>query len=295
MSEDKNYSKEPTKGYLWHVTSGCLVRTRNLKSTYFTELVLNDEIPKDAEDDIQFKFVPKPGTGHFGYIEHVKSGNVIATDKHVINAVNGTKLVLHTRRDHSALFGYDAANKLFFRNSYKNDNKIVWRPNGGAAYPKNGTPLVVSSDIDESSQFYFGDKDGNSKNLYPDATALGEWKLLYAFLTPKIKRTFKETYRMGRSISKSRMEEHAWSISAEYSIGLFKSQTSYKGIVSKTSSQTWDESTEISREITVNPGESVCVWQFTFIISQYNEEISFMSDILADTASIDHPPPLPES
>ena len=289
MSDLEEEEKGPI-GYLWHVTSGSLVRPRNLNQRYFTELVLNNNKPEDLQL-IQFRFIPKNGAGHFGYIEHVCSQNVIGTKDHITNARDGTGLVLHTRRDYSALFGYDAYNKVIFRNTYSgNGKRIMWRPKHGADYPADGTPLVVNSNYDLSSQFFFGDVNGVPISPYPNPTISGNWKIIRSFVSPQIKRVVTETYKVGRSMNQTTMQQIAWSISVEYAKLLVKGNAKLSVDLSKTSNSTWEEEKEVSVEMTVVPGKSIYVWQFAYEFSQYGDNLIFMSNLVGDSNSKDKEP-----
>ena len=283
-------------GYLWHYTSGYSVRPRNLEQRYWTELVLNEQMPSDLTL-VQFRFIPKSGAGHFGYIEHVKSGNVVGTNttNHTPYPVNGAGLFLHTKKDASAIFGFQGNEELdpdipktIFRPTCDLGETIMWRPKGGCPFPRNGTPLVVNRNYTVGSQFYFGDQDKNPIYPYPTPSLSGKWRLLCAFVSPKIKHEHTETYKVGRSVIK----HSSWCISTEYAKSLYSSDPVLSGAVSETTQCAWEEERELSRKMTVNPGDSVYVWQFTFIVSQYNEEISFRTDLLGDSNSKDEKPKL---
>ena len=86
------------------------------------------------------------------------------------------------------------------------------------------------------------------------------------------------------------MSQHGWSVSAGFAMGLFSSNASYSGAVQETSSETWSEEKEESYTISVTRSKSVFVWQYTFTISQFGEEVKFMSSIIGNTNDVNIKP-----
>ena len=82
------------------------------------------------------------------------------------------------------------------------------------------------------------------------------------------------------------ISQHAygWSESAGFANGLFSTYVNYSGAVEETSSETWSEEKEESYRISVtgSVSDSVFVWQYMFTISQFGEEVNFLSSIIGD-------------
>lgn len=276
-------------GFLRHCSSGAWVRTRYLKQGIDTPLALNEIVPKNP-NLIQFRFVFKEGAGHFGYIEHVCSKMVIGIKNHTLSPADGTSLVLHAKKDASALFGFDVVRNLIFQQADNKNGATYWRPKYGVANPRDGTPVVVNSETNAATTFCFVDSEEKFINPYPIPDLLGTWVLIKSIYSPKSTYTFTEKYKVGNSMSTSSMEMLAWNISAKFAKGLFSAEAEFSRAASKSSSETWSEQTEKSQTITVTPGQSVFMWQYMFFIQQNYEEMSFLSNMIGDTHSIDETP-----
>ena len=96
--------------------------------------------------------------------------------------------------------------------------------------------------------------------------------------------TYNQIYKIGRSMTETDISQHAygWSESAGFANGLFSTYVNYSGAVEETSSETWSEEKEESYTISVTGSASVFVWQYMFTISQFGEEVNFLSSIIGD-------------
>ena len=79
-------------------------------------------------------------------------------------------------------------------------------PEGGKPTPENGTPLVLQSDLNDVTKFYFGDLDAKPiKGPYPEPHLSGDWKLIKGWLSPMLD----VTYKVGRCKTVSEKVEFA--------------------------------------------------------------------------------------
>ena len=277
-------------GYLWHWSSGKVVCPRKKKDGTYDDLIFANDIG----DDYQFKFVDVRGAGHFGYIEHVKSHQVVLPKDTPRGTSNNSdsrapqSLIIQSHRHAGALFGFDEDDMFILHKSGK-----IWcsegeNPNPSLASGKQA--IVLTSNQNDAAKFYFGDKDGNPISPYPKPDLSGDWNLLRAFITPLADHTYNQTYKIGRTKTETDMSQHGWSVSAGFAMGLFSANANYSGAVQGTSSETWSEEKEESYTISVTGSKSVFVWQYTFSISQYGEEVKFLSSIIGDTDDVNKKP-----
>ena len=276
-------------GYLIHWSSDKLVHPKGGSSNpgNDTRLVVHSGGQGGGETRLQVRFVAVPDAGHFGYIEHVSSGKVVHPSGGSLKPGNNTQLVYHSGRHAGALFAFDDENERIIHRDGK-----IWHPKGGSPNPGNDTVVVLHEGRHDGARFYFVDTSMNRVSPYPYPNLSGDWKIVNAIIDPLATHTFRYTVKIGQSTTKTVTEQHAWSISAEVSKGFFSASATYSGYVEKSSSETWSEETEETREITVTPGNSVVTWQYTFGLEQYGDEFAFLSDILADTDSTDVKPTL---
>ena len=269
-------------GYLWHWSTGKIVCPRNFKTSEGTDLVFNSQ----RGDVCQFKFVKVKGAGHFGYIQHVKSKLVVlpaTTD--TLEATDNSGLIIQKHKHAGALFGFDEDGMFILHRSGK-----IWCAKGGNPNPTSEESVVLSLNRDDAAKFYFGDENKNPISPYPTPDHSGDWNLLRAFITPQADHTYNQTYKIGRSKTETDMSQHAWSVSAGFAMGLFSADGDYRGAVEETSSETWSEEKEESYTISVTGDKSVFVWQYTFTISQFGEEVKFLSSIIGDTNDVNVKP-----
>ena len=225
--------------------------------------------------------------GHFGYIEHVSSKKIVHPRGGNLAPGDDTKVVYHSDRHAGAPFGFDEENERIMLKGGK-----IWHSRGGAPNPGDDTKVVLHGDVHDAARFYFVDAAMNRVSPYPTPNLSGDWKIVHAVLNPKATHTYTYKTKKGKSITSSKTENHAWSISAGVAKDLFSASAEYSGYVERTDSETWTDEIEVMNEITVTPGKSVVTWQYTFGIEQYGEGFQFQSNILADTESEDVVPKL---
>ena len=252
-----------------------------------SELVFN---PTGQSPCSQFQFKPVPGAGHFGYIKLVPSGLVVFPHgPNTLNPEDGIKLVLRDYEDAGALFKFivdENGVMLILHTSGKS-----WRSRDGQPNPKGNAQVSLNSSHIVSSKFYFQNKSSKQYiSPYPKATLTAGWDLLRAFISPIADHTYKQTYRIGRSKSVSKTSEHTWEVSGKVAYGWFSAEAKYSGALKETSQETWNEEREESYTISVTGNQSVFVWQYVFTVSQYNEEIKFLSSIIGDTSDASKTP-----
>ena len=252
-----------------------------------TEIVVFHGLGDDNPGRLQFRFVAVDGAGHFGYIEHVKSGKIVHPKGGSLDPPNDTRLVLHSGRHAGCLFGFDEANHGILHKCGR-----YWHPKGGSPAPEDNTSIVVYDTLHDGAKFYFGDINKNPISPYPEPNLSGDWKLLRAYITPLADHTYSERYKVGRSETDSETNQHAWNVSAEVAIAFFSAKSEYAGFVEATSSTTWTEEREETKSISVTKGQTVYVWQYVFGMAQYGEELHFSSTITGDTDSKDKRPVL---
>ena len=199
---------------------------------------------------------------------------------------NGTHLVLRSSESAAALFGFrpiDGDDILILHRSGK-----MCYPEGGKPTPENGTPLVLNSDLNDVTKFYFGDLDAKPiKGPYPEPKVSGDWKLIKGWVSPRLDHTYTVTYKVGKSKTVSEKVQFAWDVSAQVAYSTFISaKAEISGYVESASSETWNTETEVTTTYTVKAGQgSVFVWQYVFSMSQYGEELNFHSTIIGDSDS----------
>ena len=269
-----------TTGYLFHWSSKKPIHPRGGEHhpADDTELVLCSGLDDPAR--LQFKFVAVDGAGHFGYIEHVSSGKYVHPKGGSIDPGDDTPLVLCSGGHAGTLFGFDEENIGILHKNGK-----YWHPKGGSPAPTDDTKAVVCSGLHDAAKFYFGDINKNPITPYPEPNLSGDWKLLVAFMTPLADHTHTERYTVGRSKTDTETNNHAWNVSVEVAIKFFSAKAEYSGFVEKSSSSTWTEEREETRTVFVKEGQSVCVWQYVFCMTQYGENLHFNSTYLGDTDS----------
>ena len=274
-------------GFIYHCSSGKLVHPYggSHKPADNTALVLYDG--KDDPSRLQMRFVAEHGEGHFGYIEHVSSGKVVHPCGGSLNPGENTCLVLHSDRHHAALFQFNEFDKTLIHKGGK-----AWHPSGGSPNPANNTYCVLHSTRHSAAQFYFGDINGVPMSPYSSVKLTGNWKVLKAFITPKATHKYKVNYKTGRSLTPISEYEYAWSLPEVAAYKMFKATAEYFGFVEKSDSNTWGEEKDETKEITVEKGKTVVVWQYVFKAEQLGDECSYFSTIIGDTHSLDIEPKL---
>ena len=280
-------------GYLWHWSSGKVICPANTKNG-FSELIFSNEISADY----QFRFVEVMGAGHFGYIKHVKSGGVVLPNDSPSGTLNDSSdnrapmsLIVQPHEHAGALFGFDRDNMLILHRNGK-----VWCSEGGHLNPtlsKSAVKVVLTSNQSDAAKFFFGNKDRVPISPFPTPERKGDWNLLRAFITPLADHTYNQTYKIGRSKSETDMSQRGWSVSAQFAMGLFSGKGEYSNVLQLTSNETWSEEKEESYTIRVSEGKSVFVWQYTFSLCQYGEEVKFLSSIIGDTDDVNKKPVIP--
>lgn len=263
-------------GYIFHRSSGKIVHPDG-------SLVLRSN--KSNQEQLKVRFLPVEGFGHFGHIEHVASGKIVHPSGGSLDPGNNTNLLLHPDRHAGALFAFDEDDERITHRGGK-----IWHPRGGSPNPGDGTNCVVHSDVHDAAKFYFGDLDGKEISPYPAPELSGSWKVVKAFINPIAKHTYTQTYKVGKSRSKSTTEHHAWSVSAGAAFKGFSASAEYSGFVEKTSESTWSSEYEESTTIEVEKGKTVVMWQYVFGMQQYDEELTFQSSIIGNTDSLDEEP-----
>lgn len=272
-------------GYIFHRSSLKLVHPKGGSSNpgNDTRLVLHSD--KMVPQRLQVRFVPVEGFGHFGYIEHVSSGKIVHPDGGHLDPGNDTSLVYHSDRHAGALFAFNQEDERIMHRGGK-----IWHPLGGSPNPGNDTPCVLHSAVHDAAKFYFGNLDGTEISPYPHPNLSGTWKVVKAFINPMASHTFTQTYKVGKVLTRSMTEQHAWSVSAGIAKSIFSASAEYSGFVEKSSEQTWSSEYEETTTIDVKAGKTVVVWQFVFGMKQYDEEYSFQSSIIGDSDSLDVQP-----
>ena len=273
-------------GYIYHSSSGKLVHPYGGSANPIdnTELVLHSD--KDNPSRLQMRFVAEQREGHFGYIEHVSSGKIVHPSGGSLNPGENTKLVLHSDRHHAALFRFNEAD-----NTLKHKGGKTWHPSGGSPNPSNDTSCVLHSTSHDAAMFYFGGIDGVPMSPYTSPNVTGNWKVIEAFVTPKATRNYGMTYKVGRSQITTFTPLHAQlKISAEAAYKLCNASAECSAYVEKSDKNTWSEEMEVRRDIHVEKGETVVIWQYVFTVERLGEKFSFNSSIIGDTNSLDSPP-----
>lgn len=248
-----------------------------------TNLVVYGNTSNPAK--LQVRFVPVEGFGHYGYIEHVASGKIVHPKGGSLDPGNDTRLVYHSGRHAGALFAFDEEDERIMHRGGK-----IWHPLRGSPYPDNDTPCVLHSDVHDAARFYLGKPDGTKISPYPTPELSGTWKVIKAFIDPLATQTFTQTYKVGKSLTSSVTEQHAWNVSAGIAKGIFAAGAEYSGYVEKSSEKTWSQEYEETTTIEVTAGKTVVVWQYVFGMQQYDEAYSFQSDIIGDTDSLEYTP-----
>jgi hypothetical protein len=284
-------------GYIIHESTKKLVHPIVGSSHKFfkdnTNLIICDKNDRDNPEELKVRFVPVPGYGHFGFIEHVSSGKIIQpikefeennTIKDSDYPKNDTFLVYHSDRHSGALFGFDEENHEIHHHGGR-----IWHPYKGLPNPEDGTKCVLYGDSHQVSKFYFGDIDGNPMSPYPPPNLSGEWKLVRAFITPEDNGVYTINYKVGKSQPKSRS---VWKGTTDVSNTFSASNQFSADFMNKADSATWKEEKEDAHRVIVTKGETTVVWQYVFIMEQYGDELSFKSKIIRNTDSLDDKPQL---
>jgi hypothetical protein len=227
--------------------------------------------------------------GHFGYIEHVGSSMVI-------HPTEDSKLVLREERNVNALFAFDLE-----RYTITHRNGKHWHVKGNNPTPKNGTACLLQKHqinevgsknavISDTAKFYFGKIDAQHLCPYKSPNISHDWKLLQAVITPKTSRSYVINYKVGWV---KEFTTHCWKISADVAYSFLKSSVGYDGSsisLAKTSTLTEEDSKSVSLTIDVPKGDTVCVWQYVHYLTEYGDEVVFLSNIICDTDSLDKKP-----
>ena len=273
-------------GYIYQRTSGKAIHPDggSANPSDNTNLVIHSGT---GVSRLQLRFIPQPQYGHFGYIQHVSSGKYVHPSGGSAYPGDNTELVFHQGSHYGTLFSFDEATEQIVHIGGKN-----WHPDGGSVNPGDNTGVVLHQGQHAATRFYLGDAYGNKLSAYPDPNLSGTWELVRAYLTPKVTHIYSETYTIGRSHTSSVTTQHAWSVSIGATKGLFSASAEYSGFVSRTSEESWSTMSTISRVIEVPAGDTVATWQFIYRMSQFNEVLTFHSNIIGDTNSIYTPPTL---
>ena len=161
----------------------------------------------------------------------------------------------------------------------------IWHPWRGSPNPRDDTRCVLHSDVDDAAKFYFGKLDGTPISPYSAPKLSGTWKVIKAFINPAASHKFQQKYKVGKSLTSSRTQRHAWNVLMGIAKSIFSASVEYSGYVEISSEKTW--STEYEEITTIEvQGETVVVWQFVFGIKQYGDEYSFQSSIIGQTNSL---------
>ncbi|XP_076090033.1 galactose-binding lectin-like [Mytilus galloprovincialis] len=223
---------------------------------------------------------------HWGYIVHVASGKVIHPYGGGLNPGNDTDLVLHEDRHAGALFCIDSANDAIMHKG----GKFV-HPRGGSHNPGNDTRVCLHQGQHYATKFECVSPHNTSEEVlvYGAPTLLGKWKIINMVINPAAvhKHTFE--YKVGKSKTESTSYSFTfkWETTAGVSAGIVSgsASSSLSTMFARSSASTWSEEKTVTREITVNPGETVVTWQFVFTCEQLNHRAKFNSNLLADTRS----------
>ena len=273
-------------GYIFQRTSGKAIHPYGGSSNPRddTGLVLYNGA---GEWRLQLQFIPQPAYGHFGYIKHVASNKLVHPYGGSAYPGDDMSLVFHKDRHYATLFMFDEEKEQIVHIGGKH-----WHPYGGSVNPGNNNPVVLYEGSHAATRFYFGDASGNLISPYPKPFLGGDWKLVKAYITPRATHTHTETYRVGRSHSSTATVHRAWSVSVGFAKGLFSAGAEYSGFVERSRDDTW--STEHTEEVSIHvtAGETVVVWQYVYTMEQYNEMLTFRSNILGDTDSMNVKPTL---
>ena len=240
-----------------------------------------------GEKRLQFRFVPEPGHGHFGNIQHVPSGKYLHPKSGLTDPENGTTIVFWSGTHVGTLFAFDEVNQVIRHRRGK-----YMHAKSGNSMPSNGTRVVMWDGFHDGARFFFVNNLGEKISPYPTPELRGEWKIIFAVDDPKAIHTYEIKHKVGRSVTTTTTEQHSWNISAEIGIKWFSASAEYGGFVQRANSQTWNEETEVTHKIEIKPGKSVVVWQYVFSASQFDDECVFSSNILGDTTSVDNKPVL---
>jgi hypothetical protein len=267
-----------------------------------TPLTLSKNVqPDPVQDAVRFVPVPIYKAGHFGFIQHVSSGKIVHPHHGKIKPDGDTHLVFHPHKHAGALFAFDEENMHIVHKS-----GLIWYPKGDrAANPRDGTAIILCNERNDAAKFYLGDEKGNPIPPYPPVhrdDIDSNWKVVKAFLSPLAAHSFTVKYKTGRMQTKSESTHNVWKISGNVGFKCFKELGGeYSELLDKLDSTTWSEEREETSTIEVIPPSngqtspaSVVVWQYVFFASQYNEEFSFQSPLIADTNSLNKRPPHPK-
>ena len=268
--------------YIFHRSS---LKPVNFDDVGKPELVVHSG--KRSPARLGVRFVPVEGFGHFGYIQNVSSGKIVHPRGGSLDPWNNTGLVYHSDRHAGALFAFDEENERIVHRGGK-----VWRPWRGSPNPRDNTRCVLHSDADDAGKFYFGKSDGTPISPYPPPKLSGTWKVIKAFINPVATHKFQQKYKVGKSLTSSRTERHAWNVLAGIAKDIFSASAEYSGYVQISSEKTWSTEYEEITMIEVEEGETVVVWQYVFGMQQYGEEYSFQSSIIGHTNSLKETPSL---
>ena len=275
-------------GYIVHRTSGKVVHPYGGREKPGDNTGLVVYTGGLGQRRLQFRFVPAPGFGHFGYIQHVTGGKYAVPYGGWDVPRDDTGIVLWWKPNYSSLFAFDEANEHIKHISGK-----VWHPYRGWSTPRDDTKVVLHHETAPlHNRFYFSDSSGRKISPYPKPVLKGSWKIFKSFINPKADRTYTLEFTRGKSQTKSKTTRQGWSISASFAIGLFSASTELSGFVEVTTEDTWREEQKITKTYHVKAGKTVVIWQYVYEMDQYDEQYIFKSNIEADTHSLKRKPSL---
>ena len=140
------------------------------------------------------------------------------------------------------------------------------------------------------SSYYFGKLDGTPISPYPTPQLSETWKVIKAFINPAASHEFQQRYKVGKSLTFSKTQRHAWNVFVGIAKEVFSANAAYSGYVQISSAKTWSMEYEEITNVKVQKGETVVVWQYVFGMQQYGEEYSFQSSIIGYTNSLNEKP-----
>ena len=222
----------------------------------------------------------------------------------VVHPTENNELVLCKERNVNALFTFDLE-----RYTIMHQTGNHWHIEGDNLTPINAAACLLQIQVNEvrsskteskdatindAAKFYCGKIDAHHwypySKSFPNYIMSHNWKLLQAFIAPKTSQSFVINYKVGRVKEFSETITHAWKISAEVAYQFLKSCVGYDGSISLAETSTLTEEKSVSLTIDVKEGDTVCVWQYVHCLTEFGDEIVFLSNIICDTDSLDKKP-----
>ena len=201
MAETGTKAKTGTEygpvGYIYHLSSRRAIGPSggSTSPAKDTELVVYDIIDSEKKEVLQFRFVCVKEFGHFGYIEHKESNKIVHPTKETSWSC--------VKRRMSMPYSH-----LIYTIIHRNGKH--WHINGDDPTPKKNTACLLQkhevgsnevgskdATINDAAKFYFGDIDAHHLYPYSSPNVSHDWKLLQAFITPEISRSFEINYEVG--------------------------------------------------------------------------------------------------